>query len=503
MNNPFEEIFKRLENIEKMIAPVMGSQPEERQDGKEPVLVKISVASGITGYSVNYLYHLASKGLIPCSSVGVPCVSTWRNSKSGCSSSISRLLTDFPMKKKRGDETRHIEGWQSKNERIESLLNVLYDFRFNTVKSRTEYRAASSADLFQPVTKFALNTFRRRLDATADISTSTDNIRMILESDFARKAHPIQEYFNALPLLNPAEHGYIGKLLNTVQVANPGKWEEYFTKWLIGVVANAMNDTGCQNHTCLVLTGDKQGQFKSWWLDNLCPTPLKNYLFTGKIDPQGKDILTLIAEYLFINIDDQLKELNKQNENALKNLITTPAVKYRRPYDIYIEEYPHLASFMASVNGNEFLTDPTGSRRFLPFEVLHIDKPTAENIHMDNVYSEIMYLYRQGVRYWFNDAEIEELHLTNAEFEVQTIEFEMLMQYFEQPTAEEERNCFMTTAQILAHLRNISPVQLFRKKIGGIIAENRFQTGAKAHKQQLLSRIWVQDKACFDFPYRG
>ena len=55
MNNPFEEIFKRLENIEKMIAPVMGSQPEERQDGKEPVLVKISVASGITGYSVGQL----------------------------------------------------------------------------------------------------------------------------------------------------------------------------------------------------------------------------------------------------------------------------------------------------------------------------------------------------------------------------------------------------------------------------------------------------------------
>ena len=61
MNNPFEEIFKRLENIEKMIAPVVGAQ-----DGKEPVLIKISVASGITGYSVNYLYHLASKGMIPC-----------------------------------------------------------------------------------------------------------------------------------------------------------------------------------------------------------------------------------------------------------------------------------------------------------------------------------------------------------------------------------------------------------------------------------------------------
>ncbi|GFZ38373.1 hypothetical protein BANORC5_04080 [Bacteroides nordii] len=341
--------------------------------------------------------------------------------------------------------------------------------------------------MYQPVTKFVLNSFRRRLDATAGIVTSAENIRTILESDFARKVHPIREYFNTLPLLNPAEHGHIGRLLNTVQVANPGKWEEYFTKWLIGVVANAMNDTGCQNHTCLVLTGDKQGQFKSWWLDNLCPTPLKNYLFTGKIDPQGKDILTLIAEYLFINIDDQLKELNKQNENALKNLITTPAVKYRRPYDVYIEEYPHLASFMASVNGNEFLTDPTGSRRFLPFEVLRIDKPTAESIRMDNVYSEIMYLYRQGVRYWFNDMEIRELHLANAGFEVQTVEFEMLTQYFEKPTEEEEPLFFMTTAQILARLRDICAMQLSEKRLGEALRKAGFKRVQKRINKQTYS----------------
>ena len=379
------------------------------------------------------------------------------------------------MKKKRDNETERIEGKLSKNERIERQLNVLYDFRFNIVKSRTEYRAANTCDLYQPVTKFALNSFRRRLDVTAGITTSADNIRMILESDFAGKVHPIREYFTALPLLNPAKYGYINKLLNTVQVANPNKWAEYFTKWLVGVAANAMNDTGCQNHTCLVLTGDKQGQFKTWWLDNLCPPLLKNYLFTGKIDPQGKDIYTLIAEYLFINIDDQLKELNKQNENALKNLITTPAVKYRRPYDVYIEEYPHLASFMASVNGNEFLTDPTGSRRFLPFEVLRIDKPTAESIRMDNVYSEIMYLYRQGVRYWFNDAEIEELHLTNAGFEVQTVEFEMLMQYFEKPSEEEENLFFMTTAQILTRLRDVCPMQLSEKRLGEALRKAGFK----------------------------
>ena len=181
------------------------------------------------------------------------------------------------MKEKRNNEAGHIEGRLSKNERIERQLNSLYDFRFNIVKSRTEYRAANTSGLYQPVTKFALNSFRRKLDVTVGVATSAENIRTILESDFANKVHPIREYLTALPLLNPAGHEYIKKLLSTVQVANSGKWEEYFTKWLVGVVANAMNDTGCQNHTCLVLTGDKQGQFKTWWLDNLCPSPLKNY----------------------------------------------------------------------------------------------------------------------------------------------------------------------------------------------------------------------------------
>ena len=65
MNNPFEEIFKRLENIEKDDFPPVGSSSSEEPDSRQSVLVKISVASRITGYSVNYLYHLASSGAIP------------------------------------------------------------------------------------------------------------------------------------------------------------------------------------------------------------------------------------------------------------------------------------------------------------------------------------------------------------------------------------------------------------------------------------------------------
>lgn len=103
------------------------------------------------------------------------------------------------MKEKRNNEAGHIEGRLSKNERIERQLNSLYDFRFNIVKSRTEYRAANTSGLYQPVTKFALNSFRRKLDVTVGVATSAENIRTILESDFANKVHPIREYLTALP----------------------------------------------------------------------------------------------------------------------------------------------------------------------------------------------------------------------------------------------------------------------------------------------------------------
>lgn len=308
-----------------------------------------------------------------------------------------------------------VPGKQSRNERIEEFLREHYAFRYNTVKSRAEFR--SSDGEFLPVTKYRLNSFRRELDRTIGISTSAENLRSMLESDFSERVNPVQAYFHKLPPATGTQA--IDELTATVTVRNARHWSEYLTKWLVGVVANAMNDLGCQNHVCLVLTGE-QGKFKTTWLDNLCPRSLASYLFTGKIDPQNKDMLTLVAEYLFINIDDQLKTLNKRDENELKNLITAPSVKYRRPYDVYIEEYPHLASFMASVNGNDFLTDPTGSRCFLPFEVLSIDIDRAIWVNMDRVYAEARTLLNDGFRYWFDEAEIEELHRGNAAFHVQT-----------------------------------------------------------------------------------
>lgn len=356
----------------------------------------------------------------------------------------------------------------SKNGEIETYLSSYYEFRYNTVLGRTEYRGKNDAH-FSKVGRYEINTLRRELDNDVGIITSSDNLYSIIESSFSPRVNPIQEYFKRLPLVDvssssPFSLKAIPDLASCVVVRNSDKWLPYLTKWLVAVVANAMDDRECRNHTCLVLTGE-QGKFKTTFLDLLCPPALHGYSYTGKIYPQEKDTLTYIGQNLIVNIDDQLKALNKRDENELKNLITCPMVKYRMPYDKYVEEHPHLASFVASVNGNDFLTDPTGSRRFLPFEVLSIDIERAKAISMDNVYAEAKALLKSGFRYWFDDDEIAELYRESEDFQVQTAEMELLLRCFEKPT-EDESYSLMTTTEILTYLGVYTHQPLVAKRMG-------------------------------------
>lgn len=360
----------------------------------------------------------------------------------------------------------------SKMQIIESYFDMKYSFRYNTIKCKPELINLSAGEKnFLPLDKYKLNSLKRELDANG-IESSVNTIKELLESNFSEAINPIQEYFKELPKWDGKN--YIKALADTVEVHNPEKWEQYLTKWLTAVVANAMTNVGCQNHTCLVLTGG-QGKFKTTWLDNLCPPKLELYKYTGKIDPNNKDSLTYIAEFLFINIDDQLRQLNKKDENELKNLITTPSVKYRRPYDPYITEYPHLASFMASVNGNDFLTDPTGSRRFLPFEVSQIHINEAKKLNMDLIYAQAYALFKQGFQYYFNDDEIQELHLNNQKFQVVSEEQQLLVEFFKRPEVRSEATNFYTNAMIKDHLEKHTRAKILPKKLGEALTHLGFE----------------------------
>lgn len=86
----------------------------------------------------------------------------------------------------------------SKNAQIEEFLSARYEFRYNTVLHRAEFRPRGTGD-YTAVDRYRINTLKRALDKEANIQTSTDNLYSIIESDFSPRINPVQDYSRFLP----------------------------------------------------------------------------------------------------------------------------------------------------------------------------------------------------------------------------------------------------------------------------------------------------------------
>ena len=95
----------------------------------------------------------------------------------------------------------------SKNAEIEKNLSDHYEFRYNTVLGRTEYRSKNDAH-FSKVGRYEINTLRRELDNDVGIITSSDKLYSIIESSFSPRVNPIQEYFKRLPLVDLSSNSF-------------------------------------------------------------------------------------------------------------------------------------------------------------------------------------------------------------------------------------------------------------------------------------------------------
>jgi len=375
----------------------------------------------------------------------------------------------------RSDDLKHeatqpTTGKKTKQQNVEEWLTKAYNFRYNTIKQKPEYKEFKTGSKWQAIDKYKLLSIKRELDATG-LEISSGILLEILCSSYSPQVNPVKQFFEELPAWNEDQPDYINQLCATIKCRNSNDWKLYLKKWLVAVVANIYIDERCANHTMLVLTGE-QGKYKTTWLENLVPRGLSQYNYTGKLNLENKDCLTYIAEYMFVNIDDQLKQLHKKDENELKNLITINNVKYRRPYDPIITEYPHLCSFMASVNGNDFLSDPTGSRRFLPFEVENIFIEKAQQIDINAMWSQAKYYFKTGFQYWFNSAEVEVLNKRNEVFSMVSIEEELIQNYYRSKPLDRvngidsERILYLTPAMLLVDLENKTRQRLNKRKLG-------------------------------------
>lgn len=340
-------------------------------------------------------------------------------------------------------ETDEEEEKPSFIDRLENFLNYRYNFRYNVVTGKMEYKTIK-ATIWKPITDFVENSILREI-LKAKVKCNINTLRNLLRSDFCEQHDPFQEYFIHLPVAN-AEQDYINDLANTITTTKQDFWKVCFKKWFVAMVACVTNEKAI-NQTVIVFSG-KQGVGKTTWIEKLMPKPLKDYMFSGTINPNNKDTLIHLAECMLINLDE-LENLNRTEIGTLKELITKTHIRIRKAYGHNNESLPRRASFAGSVNTAQFLNDTTGSCRFLCFEVEHIEY--AHNIDINLAFAQAKQLVQDGFRYWFNQEEIKEINANNEQYQIRSPEEELLLTWFELADRD-TANAFLNTTQIAAKL---------------------------------------------------
>lgn len=335
--------------------------------------------------------------------------------------------------------------------RVQLFLERRWNFRFNEVLGRIELKHESWEE-YKLMSEYDFNSILKEL-AENNLSYSAKGLKQLLESRFVKKFNPFRTYLKGLEVWN-GETDYISQLASTINTANNELWHIAFKKWVVAMVGSLLDDKVI-NHTMLVFTG-AQGLGKTTWLNNLVPKELGSYHFTGAINPNNKDSQIQLAENMLINIDE-LQGLRANDIEALKALITSKDIKIRRPYAEYHNNMPHRASFVGSVNSQHFLSDVTGNRRFLCFEVNSIQYD--HNISLDKVYAQAIQLFKDGFRYWFSQKDIEVLNMNNEDFRIRNMEEELLFKYFEPCEENDDKKLFMTTTDIMNTLAKLADIR--------------------------------------------
>jgi predicted P-loop ATPase len=353
-------------------------------------------------------------------------------------------------------------------EKIERFLNSSFNFIFNEVTGRIEGKSHDQT-VYQPITDYLLNSLTREMSKKG-ISCGPTLLRNLLMSNFTPVFNPFKNYFGGLSAWD-GKTDHIGLLAGSVSTTNDPFWQYCFRKWLVAMVGCVL-DNHVVNHTVIVLSGG-QGVGKTTWILNLIPPQLRDYSYSGTINLNNKDTLVHLSECMLINMDE-LENLNRSELGVMKEIITKSNIRIRRPYGYSAESMPRRASFAGSVNSKEFLSDTTGNRRFLCFEVKKIEY--LKCVPLDQIYAQALHLYQSGFQYWFDPTEIESINKNNEQFRSMSVEEELLLAYFE-PCDIANGDWFLSTTDILNWFCNNAKINLSdasKIKLGKALRAQKF-----------------------------
>ena len=346
---------------------------------------------------------------------------------------------------------------RSSQQQIIDYLESRYVFRFNTVMGYTEFRPNNTwVRPYQPVDERVLNQMAIEC-RLAGLDAWDKDVSRYVRSAYVPLYNPVDEY------LGQCRGKWDGKdrireLARCVPTKNP-HWENWFYTWFLGMVrqwrSTIYDRYGNQVAPLLI---SRQGWNKSTFIQSLLPPDLQ-WGYTNQLDVSEKrQTLQAMSQFLLINLDEFNQISPALQQGFLKNVITLPSVKVKRPYGKHVEQFPRLASFIGATNQTDVLTDPSGGRRFLgieltgPIDVSH--RPNHEQL-----FAQALDALDHHEPHFFNEEQTQEIIESNRRYQQLTPAEQYFNDCFEVAKDEHEGQ-FLTSSAIFAHIKKVAGADL-------------------------------------------
>ncbi|MGN6802380.1 MAG: VapE domain-containing protein [Ginsengibacter sp.] len=338
----------------------------------------------------------------------------------------------------------------------EKYLSRVYDLRFNTIKLEIEIKRKEEEE-FRPLNENSLYVEINK----AGIKIGMDKLISILKSEFVNHYDPFIDYFSRLKKWDGVTD-HIGKLCSYIKTHNDKDFTTQFKKWMMRAVKCATMK-GYYNKQAFILIHNKQNSGKTTFCRFLCPPALMEYFAENISD--DKDSRIAIAKNFLINLDE-LSSLAKHEINSLKALFSKDIINERLPYERKASIIHRVASFIGSTNMSEFLTDETGSVRWLCFEIKEIDWRYKREVNINRCWAQAVGMIKDGIPAELNREEIEENEARNAKFQQRSTEAEIIPNFLAPGKETDPDADFMTASDVLIYLSGFTSIRFSKVSIG-------------------------------------
>jgi predicted P-loop ATPase len=262
--------------------------------------------------------------------------------------------------------------------------------------------------------------FAEEINITITKNDAIDAIAVIAESN---KYHPVYDYLEDC-------HERLGDDISILEglaarcfgVDNP-LYEAFLKKTLIAAVARVyypltkfeklIPKVAKVDHVfCLVST---QGAKKSTFFEALT----SEAFFTDNLDKDlaHKDNIMRLHRKWICEIGEIDRVTNSRYEGDLKNFITIKTDIQRFAYLRAQKVCPRQFLFVGTSNRDDFLTDPTGDRRYW---ILRTNKKINSDFAKENrdaIWAAAVSLYKSGAEWWLSDVEQEASNDNNRRYQ--------------------------------------------------------------------------------------